>query len=135
MWKENLNVNVSLVQEEFPITLQSLIEKDYQMARMGWTGDYNDPMTMLDVMISYGGVNHTGFHNAQYDNLILSAKQNKDNHLRMSYMKAAEAILLDEMPIIPLYYRTDSFVKDPKLKGVVLNPLGRHRFNYAYMEQ
>ena len=135
MWKENLNVNVSLVQEEFPITLQSLIEKDYQMARMGWTGDYNDPMTMLDVMISYGGVNHTGFHNAQYDNLILSAKQNKDNHLRMNYMKEAEAILLDEMPIIPLYYRTDSFVKDPKLKGVVLNPLGRHKFNYAYIEK
>ena len=134
MWKENLNVNVSLVQEEFPITLQSLLEKDYQMARMGWTGDYNDPMTMLDIMISYGGVNHTGFSNAQYDNLILSAKQNKDNSLRMNYMKEAEAILLDEMPIIPLYYRTDSFIKDPKLKGVVLNPLGRHRFNYAYME-
>ena len=134
MWKENLNVNVSLVQEEFPITLQSLIEKDYQMARMGWTGDYNDPMTMLDIMISYGGINHSGFSNARYDNLILAAKQNKDNNLRMNYMKEAESILLYEMPIIPLYYRADSFVKDPKLQNIVLNPLGRHKFNYAYIE-
>lgn len=134
MWKENLNVNVSLVQEEFPITLQTLIEKDYQMARMGWTGDYNDPMTMLDVMVSYGGVNHTGFSNQEYDNNLLIAKQSADNKVRMSAMAKAENILMEEMPIIPLYYRADSFIKNPKLKGVVLNPLGRHKFNYCYLE-
>ncbi|WP_295155015.1 peptide ABC transporter substrate-binding protein [uncultured Brachyspira sp.] len=134
MWKENLNVNVSLVQEEFPITLQSLIEKDYQMARMGWTGDYNDPMTMLDVMISYGGINHTGFANREYDNNLLIAKQSADNKIRMQAMAEAENILMEEMPIIPLYYRADSFMKNPKLKGAVLNPLGRHKFNYCYME-
>ncbi|WP_020003760.1 peptide ABC transporter substrate-binding protein [Brachyspira innocens] len=135
MWKENLNVNVSLVQEEFPITLQSLLEKDYQMARMGWTGDYNDPMTMLDVMLSYGGVNHTGFNNQNYDSLILTAKESADNNVRMKSMAEAENILMEEMPIIPLYYRADSFIKNPKLKGVVLNPLGRHKFNYAYIEE
>lgn len=135
MWKENLNVNVSLVQEEFPITLQSLLEKDYQMARMGWTGDYNDPMTMLDVMLSYSGVNHTGFNNENYDSLILTAKESADNTVRMKSMAEAENILMEEMPIIPLYYRADSFIKNPKLKGVVLNPLGRHKFNYAYIEE
>ena len=135
MWKEALNVNVSLVQEEFPITLQSLLEKDYQMARMGWTGDYNDPMTMLDVMLSYSGVNHTGFENKNYDDLILTAKESADNSVRMKSMAEAENILMDEMPIIPLYYRADSFIKNPKLRGVVLNPLGRHKFNYAYIDR
>ncbi|WP_300370422.1 peptide ABC transporter substrate-binding protein [Brachyspira sp.] len=133
MWKENLNVNVSLVQEEFPITLQSLTEKDYQMARMGWTGDYNDPMTMLDVMISYGGINHSGFNNKEYDDNLLIAKQSADNKIRMQAMAKAENILMEEMPIIPLYYRADLFMKNPKLQGVVLNPLGRHKFNYSYM--
>lgn len=134
MWKDNLNVNVSLVQEEFAITLQSLIEKDYQMARMGWTGDYNDPMTILDIMLSYGGVNHTGFNNKEYDRLIQFAKSSKDNAARMDAMHKAEAILFEEMPIIPLFYRTDSIMKNPKLKGVVLDPLARHKFNYAYVE-
>ena len=134
MWKDNLNVTVQLIQEEFPITLQSLVEKDYQLTRMGWTGDYNDPMTMLDVMLSYGGVNHSGFSNADYDRLILIAKESPDNKVRMDAMRQAESILMDEMPIIPLYYRADALMISPKLKGVVLNPLGRHKFNYCYIE-
>ena len=101
---------------------------------MGWTGDYNDPMTMLDVMLSYGGINHSGFANANYDRLILMAKQSPDNKVRMDAMRQAEIILMDEMPIIPLYYRADALMINPKLKGVVLNSLGRHKFNYCYIE-
>ena len=135
MWKDNLNINTDLQEEEFPATLLALTKKKYQIARMGWTGDYYDPMTMLDVMISYGGVNHSGFSNAKYDSLISEAKLSYDNKLRMENMREAEAILLDEMPIIPLYYRADSFIVYPYLRDLVLNPLGRHRFNYCYLEQ
>ena len=134
MWKDNLNIDIKLLQEEFPITLQTLVDKDYEMARMGWTGDYNDPMTMLEVMLSYSGINHTGFSNSNYDNLINTARTSADNSVRMNAMKEAEAILLDEMPIIPLYYRTDLFMINPILKNVVLSPLGRHKFNYCYIE-
>ena len=135
MWKDNLNINTSLELEEFPATLLALTKKKYQIARMGWTGDYYDPMTMLDVMLSYGGVNHSGFSNKQYDTLINEAKASHNNNLRIEYMRNAEAILLDEMPVIPLYYRADSIMVNPKLKGAVINPLGRHRFNYCYLEK
>ena len=134
MWKDNLNVEVKLIEEEFFATLLALAKKKYQIARMGWTGDYYDPMTMLDVMVSYGGVNHSGFSNERYDNLISEAKQTHDNNIRMKNMKEAESILLDEMPIIPLYYKSDSLIVATNLKGLVLNPLGRHRFNYCYIE-
>lgn len=135
MWKDNLNIDIELLEEEFPATLLALTRKKYQIARMGWTGDYYDPMTILDVMISYGGVNHSGFSNAQYDKLINDAKTSYDNKIRMENMKKAEAILLDEMPIIPLYYKSDSLIVSTNLKGLVLNPLGRHRFNYCYLEK
>ena len=134
MWRDNLNVYIKLLQEEFPVTLQTLVDKNYEMARMGWTGDYNDPMTMLEIMLSYSGINHTGFSNADFDNLINIAKTSADNDVRMNAMKEAEAILMDEMPIIPLYYRTDLFMVNPILKNVVLSPLGRHKFNYCYIE-
>ena len=62
------------------------------------------------------------------------AKQSPDNKVRMDAMRQAESILMDEMPIIPLYYRADALMINPKLKGVVLNPLGRHKFNYCYIE-
>ncbi|EKV57100.1 oligopeptide ABC transporter periplasmic protein [Brachyspira hampsonii 30446] len=136
MWKDNLNIDVKLLEEEFPITLLSLTKKRYQIARMGWTGDYYDPMTMLDTMVSYGGVNHSGFSNAKYDELIMEAKTiYTNNRLRIENMKQAEAILLDEMPIIPLYYKADSFIVSTNLKGLVLNPFGRHRFNYCYIDK
>ena len=135
MWKDNLNINVDLIEEEFPATLLALTKKNYQIARMGWTGDYYDPITMLDIMMSYGGVNHSGFSNAMYDNLITEAKTSYNNNLRVELMKKAEAILMDEMPIIPLYYRSDSLMVNPKLKGLVINPLGRYRFNHCYIEK
>lgn len=135
MWKDNLNIDITILQEEFPITLQSLIDKDYEMVRMSWTGDYNDPMTMLEIMSSYSGINHTGFSNSNYDNFINIAKTSADNNVRMNAMKEAEAILMEEMPIIPLYYKTDSLMISPKLKNVVLSPLGRHKFNYCYIDQ
>ena len=135
MWKDNLNVNVNLVEEEFPVTLIALTKKKYQIARMGWTGDYYDPMTMLDVMLSYGGVNHSGFSNAQYDSLISEAKTAYYNNLRIEYMKKAEAILMDEMPIIPLYYKSNYLMVNPKLKDFVINSIGRYRFNYCYIEK
>ncbi|CRF31662.1 peptide ABC transporter substrate-binding protein [Brachyspira suanatina] len=135
MWKDNLNIDVNLIEEEFPVTLLSLTKKKYQIARMGWTGDYHDPMTMLDIMVSYGGVNHSGFSNTKYDDLITEAKTTyTNNYFRMENMKRAEAILLDEMPIIPLYYKSDSFIVSPILKDIVLNPFGRHRFNYCYLD-
>ncbi|ASJ22771.1 peptide ABC transporter substrate-binding protein [Brachyspira hampsonii] len=135
MWKDNLNIDVELLEEEFPVTLLSLTKKSYQIARMGWTGDYYDPMTMLDIMLSYGGVNHSGFSNAKYDELITEVKTIYTNKsLRIENMKQAEAILLDEMHIIPLYYKADAFIVATNLKGLILNPLGRHRFNYCYID-
>lgn len=86
-------------------------------------------------MSSYSGINHTGFSNSNYDNFINIAKTSADNNVRMNAMKEAEAILMEEMPIIPLYYKTDSLMISPKLKNVVLSPLGRHKFNYCYIDQ
>ena len=134
MWKENLNITVQLIQEEFTVSIQDLIEKNYQLSRMGWIADYNDPMAILDVMLSYGGVNHTGFSNANYDRLILTAKKSPDNKVRMDAMRQAESILMEEMPIIPLYYRLDALMISPKLKGAIISSLGKHRFNYCYIE-
>ena len=135
MWKNALNIYIKLKLEEFPNTLISLNKKDYQMARMGWTGDYYDPMTMLDIMISHSRVNHSSFSNEKYDALIYEAKSSKNNNLRMNNMREAESILLDEMPIIPLYYKTDSLIVNPKLKNVIITALGRYKFNYCYIEE
>ena len=135
MWKDNLNIDIKLTKEKFEVALIYLNQKKYQIALVGWESDYYDPINMLDIMASYGKINHSGFSNAKYDELITEAKTTyTNNNLRMENMKQAEAILLDEMPIIPLYYMGNSFMVSSNLKGLVLNPFGRHRFNYCYID-
>ena len=134
MWKNNLNIDVVVRTEESKITLPFRQSGKYQIARTSWTGDYNDPLTMLQIMTSESDINYGGFSNERYDylNFATTSTNEKD---RMEALKEAEAILFEEMPIIPFIYRTDFLVVNPKLKNYIDDPLGRYRFNYAYIEE
>lgn len=135
MWKNNLNIDVVVRTEESKITLPFRQSGKYQMARTSWTGDYNDPLTMLQIMTSESDINYSGFSNERYDYLINFATTSTNQKDRMEALKEAEAILFEEMPIIPFIYRTDFLVVNPKLKNYIDDPLGRYRFNYAYIEE
>ncbi|MEI0610185.1 peptide ABC transporter substrate-binding protein [Brachyspira pilosicoli] len=135
MWKNNLNIDVVVRTEESKITLPFRQSGKYQMARTSWTGDYNDPLTMLQIMTSESDINYSGFSNERYDYLINFATTSTNEKDRMEALKEAEAILFEEMPIIPFIYRTDFLVVNPKLKNYIDDPLGRYRFNYAYIEE
>lgn len=135
MWKNNLNIDVVVRTEESKITLPFRQSGKYQIARTSWTGDYNDPLTMLQIMTSESDINYSGFSNDRYDYLINFATTSTNEKDRMEALKEAEAILFEEMPIIPFIYRTDFLVVNPKLKNYIDDPLGRYRFNYAYIEE
>jgi len=116
MWKENLGVSIELVNLEWKTYLDALRRKDYQLARAGWIGDYVDPNTFLDLFVTGGGNNRTGWGNTQYDSLIRAAGREPDPARRMAVFTRAEAILIDEMPVMPLYfYRVHNMYR----KGVV----------------
>jgi len=134
MWKENLGIDIMIMTEDFPITLDNLRNKQYETARMGWTGDYNDPMTILEIFTSSSAINFSGFNSEEYDGLIDFAKSSPDSKKRMEALHKAEAMVLEGMPVIPLYYRADSIMISPKLKGYILDPLARHKFGYSYIE-
>ncbi|WP_455144521.1 peptide ABC transporter substrate-binding protein [Brachyspira pilosicoli] len=135
MWKNNLNIDVVVRTEESKITLPFRQSGKYQIARTSWTGDYNDPLTMLQIMTSESDINYSGFSNERYDYLINFATTSTNEKDRMEALKEAEAILFEEIPIIPFIYRTDFLVVNPKLKNYIDDPLGRYRFNYAYIEE
>ena len=135
MWKTNLNIDVIVRTEESKITLPFRKSGNYQMARTSHTGDYNDPLTMLQFMTSKSDINYGGFSNKRYDSLIEYASDSADAEKRMEALKEAEAILFDEVPIIPFIYRTDFLIVNPKLKNYIDDPLGRYKFNYAYLEE
>ena len=131
MWKKNLGVNVKLENVEFQVKLDREDKLDYDVSRSGWTGDYVDPMTFLDMFLSTSTQNDSGFANAEYDKLIHQAQSSNDQKVRMEAMRKAEKILMDEMPIIPIYFYTRPYVLKSNVEGV-FDIVNRYpQFKYA----
>ena len=91
-------------------------------------------MTFLDLWTTSGGNNDTGFSNARYDELIAAAKVETDSEKRLEMLREAEDILMDEMPILPIYYYTTVTAANENVKGVRISTLGKISFKYAYKE-
>ncbi|HWC58750.1 MAG TPA: peptide ABC transporter substrate-binding protein [Verrucomicrobiae bacterium] len=134
MWKTKLGVDARLVNQEWKVYLDSQRSLNYQVSRAGWTGDYNDPNSFLDMWLTGGGNNETGWSNAEYDRLIAQAAATVDPQQRLEVFQKAEAILMDEMPIIPIYFYTHICLKRPELKGWYPNILDNHAYKFMYLE-
>ena len=136
MWKEHLNIDSTITQIDNALLGQTLLEKNFMIGRLYWSADYSDPMSMMSLFTSYNTQNNGGYSNKRYDDLIGQAMSTDDNNIRMKAMHDAEKILIEEdMGAIPLYFFTEPLLVSPKLKDVVYNPLGFHKFFYAYLEK
>lgn len=133
MWKKNLNINVVLHNEEWKVYLDSMHRLNYFLCRAGWNGDYVDPSTFLDMLITGGGNNDTGWSNTNYDRLVHFASSTGDRAARYDAYQKAEAILMDEMPIIPLFFYTRPRLIQPCVKGWYPNVLDQYDFKHIYL--
>lgn len=131
MWNENLGVSVTLENTEFQVKLEREHTLDYEVSRAGWIGDYVDPNTFLDMFTSWSSQNDTGWTTAEYDKLITDAAVEFDVAKRMEYLHDAEDMLMEAMPILPLYYYTKSWTTKPYLTGVIKAVNREVCFTYA----
>ena len=134
MWKKNLGVDVRLVNQEWKVYLDSQRTLNYQICRASWIGDYLDPNTFLDMWLTGGGNNETGWSNPEYDRLIAAAARTTDPRQRLEVFQRAEAILLDELPIIPIYFYTHVYARRPEVKGWYPTILDYHPYKYVNLE-
>lgn len=136
MWKENLGVTVSLYNQEWKVYLENVKRLDYQVARAGWIGDYVDPNTFLDMWLTNGGNNNTGWSNKKYDDLIAQAAGEADPKKRTELFHAAEKILcVDELPILPIYFYVNKGMLRPRVQGWHGNILDLHPFQYIWLSE
>ncbi len=130
MWGK-IGVNVELVSQEWNTFLNTRKEGDYQIARNGWLGDYNDPISFLDMWVTGGGNNDAQWSNAEYDQLISEIKASSDQKERMEKMHKAEDIIFDEWMLCPIYYYTDIYMLSNDVEGFYSSKLGFKYFMYA----
>ncbi|MGG4443618.1 peptide ABC transporter substrate-binding protein [Brevibacillus fortis] len=134
MWQKNLGVHVKLENQEWNVYYENVKNGKYQVARMGWTGDFNDPINFLEIFRTKEGNNHTRWENRQYADLLAASAKEKDAAKRKAILQKAEKMLVDEMPVIPFYFKSTVYAQNPKLKGVVISGLGYAQYKWAYFE-
>lgn len=135
MLRKNLDVAVTLENVEFQVKLDREKAGDYEISRGGWSGDYVDPMTFIDLWVTDGPFNDVNWSNADYDKNVNIAKTSMNKEERMEAMHKAEEILMEEMPIIPIYFYTKPFSVKQHVKGI-FTPINRYpQFIYADIEQ
>jgi oligopeptide transport system substrate-binding protein len=126
MWRQNLGVDIQLRNTEWKVYLSQLTRVDYQIARRAWTADYPDPNTFIDMFITKSGNNNTKWSNAAYDKLVEDAARTRDPKARLELLQKAEAILMDELPVVPVYFYVSQTMWRSKTKGLFENPLNVH---------
>jgi oligopeptide transport system substrate-binding protein len=134
MWRRNLGVETELINQEWKVYLDSQHTHNYQMERSGWIADYPDPHVFLEIWESGNGNNDTLWSNAAYDRLLHQALRAGDNAARYELYQKMDAILVDECPVIPIYYYTRPYLMSTRVKGTWPNELDNHPFKEIYLE-
>jgi oligopeptide transport system substrate-binding protein len=118
MWKEHLGVEATLVGEEFKVLLQNIDRHDVtQVFRSSWVGDYNDAYTFAQYLKSDFGLNLPGYRNPRYDDLLAGAAVEADRARRRELLEAAERLMLEDQPLLPLYFYVNKHLVKPYVKG------------------
>ena len=134
IWKKNLQINVEIQNKEWKVFLYERKNKNFQIARMAWAGDYIDPNAFLEIFSSYSGENHSGWSNAEYDRLLRQASMEMDREKRNQFFQRAEAILLDEAPFFPVYHYTTNNLISKHLKGFYPNIMDYYSYKHLYLD-
>jgi len=134
MWERELGIRVTLATLEQKTWLQNQQTLDYSASTAGWAGDFLDPVTFLDLFVTGGGNNWTGWGDPAYDRLIGDAAREPEARARLELFQRAESILLEQAPVAPLYFGAHSYLIQPCVKGWTPALLGYHRYALVRLE-
>ena len=136
MLRKNLGVELTLRNEEWKVYLTTQhITHDFTLQRAGWIADYVDPHVFLETWVTGNGNNDTLWSNAEYDRLFQNALVAKNDTDRYEIYQKMDAILVDELPVIPIYYYTRFYALNPKVKGYYPTLLDNHPYKYISIEE
>ncbi|HWL14173.1 MAG TPA: peptide ABC transporter substrate-binding protein, partial [Opitutus sp.] len=99
-----------------------------------WTGDFVDPVSFLEIWRGDSGNNYTGWTSADYEALLFAASRESEPAARFSLLQKAESLLLDAMPMIPIYHYTHVFLIRPSVKGWHPTLLDHHPYKHVWLE-
>ncbi len=134
MWKMELGVETTLINQEFKVFLDTRTQKkDTQVFRAAWIGDFRDAFNFLEILHSNHGQNDTGYASLRYDDLIERSMIEPDVAVRMDMLMDAERILLEDQPVMPVFFYVNRRVVRPWVRGWESNLLDFHPSQHFYI--
>jgi oligopeptide transport system substrate-binding protein len=125
-WKQNLGVISELISEEFRVFLVGRKDKSrWDVERVRWDADYDDPSSFLDVLAPGSNENDPGYNNPRFSELIRQATVEPRPSVRLDYLRNAEESMLNDYPIIPIYFVRSRRLVKPYVGGAQINPMDR----------
>jgi oligopeptide transport system substrate-binding protein len=134
MWEKLFNIEITYKRIPWTTYFKKVLHNDYMVAGFTWYKRYDDPIYLLDIITqNFGETNLTPWHYPQYFSLIKEAKRAENQIQKQEYLLAAEHILLEEMPFIPVLEQKSRYVKNSRLKNVYLSNAAIINFSEAYL--
>lgn len=134
MWQRELGITVTISPVEQKTWVRNQQALDYAISTARWVGDFVDPVTFLDMFVSGGTNNWTGWADEAYDTQIAVATKATEPAQRAAAFQQAEARLLDQSPIAPVFFGVRSYLIHPAVRGWEPALLGFHQYKKVYLQ-
>lgn len=128
---ETLSIELSLDGKPLIEVLDTMQKHDFELARAAWVADFVDPISFLGVWASNSQQNDAGWKNSEYDALLLKASKVQDRGARYELYKNAESILDQDVPVSPLYFKSQTYLLGSDVEGFAPHKLDVHLLKYV----
>ncbi|MES2695876.1 MAG: peptide ABC transporter substrate-binding protein [Verrucomicrobiota bacterium] len=135
MWQKELGLRISISQVEQKTWVQNMQTLNYTISTAAWTGDFPDPVTFLGMFTGNSAYNWTGWKHPEYEQLMDTASTTVDAKARLELFQKAEALLLAESPISPVYVGAQTYLIHPSVKNWEPAPLVFRRYQLVRLEE
>jgi oligopeptide transport system substrate-binding protein len=126
-----VGVQATLIATETQIAYQNFKIRAFEVGEAAWVADFNDAVNFLELMHSgTGAQNYGGYNNPAYDALIDASHNEPDVARRAAILRQAEAMMLNDLPILPIYSYASSNVTNPRVTGFKQNVNDIHRVRH-----
>jgi oligopeptide transport system substrate-binding protein len=133
-WSKELGITLTITPLEQKTWVQNQQTLNYSISGAGWIGDFVDPVTFLDLFVSTGGNNWTGWNNPNYDALIARAAATPDPAARLEIFQEAELLLLEQAPVAPVFFGTRAYLIHAAVRGWEPSLLGLHQYKKIHLQ-
>ncbi len=135
-WKRDLGVNVTVRLLNQQVFQYNMKEEADELFTMGWIADYPDPQNFLDILFHSGAYyNNSNFSSKELDALLDQAAVEQDYNKRIAMYQQAEQLVIDQAPVMPLWFSRNYVLVNPRVKGYNIDPMGVPRFNQITLEK